>query len=978
MAGQGRQTRTTGTLTACLVVPFTEDPLVATAQQVLEHYRDNLPDLGRCQILIPDAQCAPSLRSALLQQAEVLGYPALLGPHIDTLAGWLSRTVPPRKTALDRPSRELILAEALRASTSLYADTEPWLLADELLTLFDEMTRAEQTPDDDFEVFHERLQQAYGLRRPNATLQQEAWMLHTLWRAWREQLDNDQLTDPASALHQQLEDSASCTSDQTLWLVGFTTLSPTEIRWLRERLQRGEARLILHGSANGEGYHPHASLGALLSQLGLEATDSNTSGNAGDALIDALFGDPSQHLKERARHFARSSPTDPFENRLHTFCADTPEQEAQAVALQVRCWLLDKPDAPIAIITGDRRLARRVRALLENSQIPLDDAGGWALSTTSAAALLERWLETVEEDFACAPLLDVLKSPFLYHDERDEHLAQVRRLEQDIILHENIARGLDRYRYHLDRRSARLPAWGELSRRALHTLLNELDHAASPLLAVIEETLPASDFLDALNESLTGLGAREALQTDDAGQRVLMLLEELHSASQHSQVVLGWREFRDWLGRNLERANFHPPDSSSPVRLLTLEQSRLQRFAAVVFAGCSRDQLPGKPGAHAFFNQRVRSELGLTNWSQTLAERLHHFCRALFSADQILLTRHREKEGESVTPSPWLELLEVFYRNAYGKSLEDTTLGKLLKHPDARPATPDKLPLPEITTCPAPQSDPALLPDHWSASTHQRLIDCPYRFFAADTLRLKPSEEITEALTKADYGSLVHRIIQAFNSDVPGLPGPWQGALDAACHNDALELLNLISLNVFTDAMRESFEARSWHQQWHAVLAQYLDWEISRRTEWPWHEAEVPVEEALTGALRVGGRIDRLDRNAEGAALLDYKTGNSPSEQQVQDGEAVQLPSYALAVPNVTQLDYLKIEKDRVKPTTCANTETLETLLPALRERLVTLDTRLHQHAPLPAWGDDATCTWCEFDGVCRRAIWRQQESDCD
>jgi ATP-dependent helicase/nuclease subunit B len=229
-------------LTTCHLVPFTEDPLVVTAQQVLEHYRDTLPDLSRCQILLPDTQCAPALRSALLQQAKALGYHALLGPHIDTLAGWLTRTVPPRKTVLDRPSRELILAEALRASKSIYADTDPWLLADELLTLFDEMTRAEQTPDGDFEVFKEQLQQAYGLRQPNATLQQEAWMLHTLWSAWREQLDTDQLTDPASALQQQLEDSAAFLDNKILWLAGFTAFSSPESRWLRKRLQTGEAR----------------------------------------------------------------------------------------------------------------------------------------------------------------------------------------------------------------------------------------------------------------------------------------------------------------------------------------------------------------------------------------------------------------------------------------------------------------------------------------------------------------------------------------------------------------------------------------------------------------------------------------------------------------------------------------------------------------------------------------------------------------
>ena len=59
--------------------------------------------------------------------------------------------------------------------------------------------------------------------------------------------------------------------------------------------------------------------------------------------------------------------------------------------------------------------------LLDRAGITLQDSGGWALSTTSAAAALECWLQTVEEDFAHQPLLAVLKSPFIFPDnEREE------------------------------------------------------------------------------------------------------------------------------------------------------------------------------------------------------------------------------------------------------------------------------------------------------------------------------------------------------------------------------------------------------------------------------------------------------------------------------------------------------------------------------------------------------------------------------
>jgi ATP-dependent helicase/nuclease subunit B len=227
--------------------------------------------------------------------------------------------------------------------------------------------------------------------------------------------------------------------------------------------------------------------------------------------VDALFETSGDDLKQRAHRFAQRHRQDPASSRLKTLRAESPEQEAQAVALQVRRWLLDGIQ-PIAIVTEDRRLARRVRAMLEASQIELDDAGGWALSTTSAAATLERWLETVEEDFACAPLLDVLKSPFVCFSDPDTHRSQVRRLEQDIILHENIARGLDRYRHHLDSRSARLPDWSEPMRRAIQQMLNILDHAASHLQPLLHGRHAASDFLAALSESLQELGSWQCLQ----------------------------------------------------------------------------------------------------------------------------------------------------------------------------------------------------------------------------------------------------------------------------------------------------------------------------------------------------------------------------------------------------------------------------------------------------------------------------------
>jgi ATP-dependent helicase/nuclease subunit B len=960
-----------------LLIPFSRDPLAAAAQRILDHYRDELPDLSNCRLLVADVQCAPQLRAELLRQAGELGFDALLGPVIERLDDWLARFSGVRLRTLARPAQELVLAEALRGTRALYTDTDPWLLADQLLTLFGELTLHRVAVAERLEALETSLERGYGVSSPSASLHQEAYIVHTLWHAWHQQLAAGNYCDSASAYLGQLAASLEQEPAGDLWLLGFDRFSPAEAHWLREMLGRGRARLLLHGSAQHGGNHPDAPLHLVAEQLALElAPDPAAAQDPFSRFFEALFDPGESNLAERARAFATACPRDPLEGRLSTLCADDPEHEARAVALQVRRWLLEGL-CPVAIVTADRRLARRVRALLEAAGISLDDPGGWALSTTSAAATVERWLESVEEDFACGPLLDVLKSAFISFGERADHLACVRRLEQDIILHENIARGLQRYRRHLDLRSARLPEWSENTRRELHTLLNRIDHASAPLAPLLSGRHAVGDYLEALQQSLDELGARESLAADAAGAQVLHLLDELRCAAGDAPTALDWQAFRNWLGGNLERATFRVPPSDSTVRLLTLEQSRLQRFAAVVVAACSQDHLPGSPPGQTFFNERVRAHLGLPTWSQSLNHTLHHFCRVLHSADRLLLTRHAENDGEPVTVSPWLELLETFHASAYATALDDLELQRLLAHPDSRTASPDTAPLPAPAQRPAPRPPTALQPRTWSASTHQRIIDCPYRFFAADALSLKPQEEIREALSKSDYGSLVHRVLQAFHSDIGGLPGPWSGSVAGAQREAALDLLQRISERVFADAVRDNFQARSWLRQWLACLPDYLDWLTRRESHWQLRAVEVQGQRQLGEHLRLKGRVDRLDQHGDALAVVDYKTGTPPSKDDVLGGEAVQLPSYALLLESpVTQLEYLQIGSGAVTPSVCAEGEALEQLLEAVLQRLGEIDRALQQQAELPAWGDDRVCGYCEFSGLCRRDTWTEEPHD--
>ncbi|MFQ5643367.1 MAG: RecB family exonuclease, partial [Thiogranum sp.] len=225
------------------------------------------------------------------------------------------------------------------------------------------------------------------------------------------------------------------------------------------------------------------------------------------------------------------------------------------------------------------------------------------------------------------------------------------------------------------------------------------------------------------------------------------------------------------------------------------------------------------------------------------------------------------------------------------------------------------------------------------------------------------------------YGSLVHRIVQAFHSDVERLPGPWSGKLDESGRDQAGRLLEKISQAVFNDAVKDNFQARSWFKQWLTVLPDYLDWEIRRQQQWQLRDVEVRAEREFSPQLHMRGRIDRIEQAAGGTAIVDYKTGRPPGAEAVLGGEAVQLPSYALLLDTaVTRLDYLEFTKDRAREQTCAEGEELQQLLHAVEQRLTQLDADLQQGAALPAWGDPKVCGYCEFTGICRRDMWEHRD----
>lgn len=944
--------------------PWHTDLLTAAARVILERWSGHLPDLSRLSVILPQPLAAADLRRRLLQALPADGPAALLGPRLLTLSDYLDERLTSPRPVWSREAGLLALVEALRGHEALFGEEDTWRLAEHLLELFQELTlnRVELPPA--AADFRQRLGHAYRIagRTPQA-LEREADIVYRLWRAWHEQLAALQVEDPARARLQCLARAATPAPDELgLVVIGEPELGDGERDWLAQRLRQPDCLWLRQGEDGGTDAFTD-----------ITAIISDTAPPPAAQCLDSIYaGIETAELRRRANDFAAAHPDSPLQPQLTVFGADSAEQEARAIELRIRQWLLEGR-RNLGIVTEDRRLARRVRALLERAGVELSDSGGWALSTTSAATAVERWLESVEQDFEHRPLLDFLKSPFACGADPETHLLQVYRLEQDVILQGRIARGIPRYRRQLGTRQELLGDWPAAEYQGLFALLDRLEAAAAGLHELLTGNHPAERFLQSLRNSLDELGVWTALEQDSAGERILRVWERLHSAATLTPLELDWNEFRTWFGRSLETAHFSPAGAGGPVRLLSLEQSQCLRFDGLIIAACDARHLPGGPPAGPFFNDRVRRELGLPVWPERLGRRFALFRHLLAGADRLLLTHRREDQGEPVLPSPWLELLQGFHRLAWDDDLEDAALGQRLNQAGSRvrPAAPP--PLPEPPLRPRPALPPGLRPHRVSASSHQRLIDCPYAWFAGDGLGLKPPEAIREALQKQDYGERVHKCLEAFHGQVRGLPGPFAESVTPANRDAAIALLERISQAVFARDLEDNFQHRGWLKRWQERIPAYIDWQIERARDWEVEQVEQQIERQLGPDLVLRGRLDRIDRGAQGLAIIDYKTGRTPDSEQVATGEAVQLPFYRLLLEApVTRSSYLPLD-DRgrqVQDRVALEDEALEQLSTAVRERLQRLVAELDAGASLPAWGDNLTCSRCDLDGLCRKPVW--------
>ena len=549
-------------------------------------------------------------------------------------------------------------------------------------------------------------------------------------------------------------------------------------------------------------------------------------------------------------------------------------EEAGVIALRLRA-VLDEPGRSAALVTRDRGLARRVAAELGRWGVAVDDSGGQPLSHTAPGGFLGLTARLVTEQAAPLPLLAALKHPLATGGLKPGAFrARVRALESAVLRGLRPGPGFAGVAAALqavEETPHGLRRWFDAI-AALAAPFAEL--VAAPRVSLGEICVTHLAFTEGL--AATGDGVQR-LWAGDAGEAAAGFFAELIEAAGAMPPMAG-RDYAALLDSLIEGRVVRPRHGRHPrLHIWGPLEARLQHADVMILGGLNEGSWPPDPGADPWLSRPMRARFGLPAPERAIGLSAHDFVQ-LAAAPRVLLTRAEKVEGTPTVPSRWLSRLENLLAGWH--------------RPDAlAPADPwrawhDKLDRPDQVRPagpPAPTPPLAARPRRLSVTQIETWRRDPYAIYARHILRLKALDPIDADPGAAQRGSIIHEALDRFVTAHPDtLP------------DDAYDNLIDIGRSAFAEVIALPSVRAFWWPRFERIARWFVATERDRRGDLAAIASEASGRFDLAGPggpFVLTGKADRIERRRGGGlVIIDYKTGQPPTNPLVESGLAPQLP----------------------------------------------------------------------------------------
>jgi ATP-dependent helicase/nuclease subunit B len=647
--------------------------------------------------------------------------------------------------------------------------------------------------------------------------------------------------------------------------------------------------------------HPQFALQALLDRIGI----------ARDAVV--ALGEPAAHGRERivSEALRPATATDRWQRlagsdfparvdagfeALSVVEAANAGEEALAIAVALR-EAAQTTGKTAALVTPDRGLARRVLAALQRWQIAVDDSGGDALPDTPAGLLARLAADAALGGLAPVTLLALLKHPLTRLDAAEGANARaVAALESAVLRGPRPKPKSAGLKHALAAFDDELTKFRRGEQSDLHpsdprVYLSQGELvAAAKLLEQFTAAIAPLETLSSAPQGFAELSARHcevvaALSRDEHGQSVafegndgVKLYEAFddiaRGAAGFAVAPADYTElFKIAIADRVARRREVP---GVRVRIYGPLEARLQHVDRVVLGGLVEGVWPPETRPDPWLSRPMRHALGLDLPERRISLSAHDFAQAL-GANEVILAYPAKLAGTPTVTSRFVQRLaavagEERWNRARAHGANYLAWARALDHP-AEIKRIDK---------PAPRPPRAARPTALSVTDIENWLRDPYTIYAKHILKLRELDPVDMPPGAADRGIVIHGALSEFTKTfAAGLPADPAAAL--------------IEIGAKHFATLEDYpEARAfWWPRFQRIAHWFAGWETRRRALVRTLKAEASgkIDIPLDGRVfTLRARADRIEHLAGGGyAILDYKTGQVPTEKQVRIGVSPQL-----------------------------------------------------------------------------------------
>ncbi|MFM9851732.1 MAG: double-strand break repair protein AddB [Sphingomonadaceae bacterium] len=832
--------------------------------------------LARGLILVPNNRASAAITAAFVRQASkgllLPRFVAIGDADINDAAGLAfdgagDNPVPP---AIDPLHRQLILARLVQESDPSIDASQAIRLAADVARTIDQLIVEEVDP----------ATLAGAQREELASHWQRSFALLTQISArWSEELARLGRIDLADRRNRLLARTARVWTEQPpphfVVAAGISTAAPAIARLLSvvAHLPRGQivfagldtampddewAEVTGNDATPALESHPQFHLAQLLARIDVSRADVRLWRWGSEIDARAARSRALSNAMAPANFTVKWATLDIKDRSLagvHMLELAGPAEEAQTIALALR-ERIEVPGQTAALVTPDRALATRVSAHLQRWGIDADDSAGQRLSVTPPGTLILAMAEAAAARFAPVPLLALLKHLLVQTgDARMAWLDNARAL--DIAVRgPRPAEGLSGITAFLSKGDERemkarlpvLPWWRDVAEilAPLESIPTELSNAIGVL----------RDVLGAL--------AGESVWRGISGRAAASLFEALEHKGDQGPTKITGRDLPIILRTLMDSIVVRDVNQGHPrISIWGLLEAKLQSANLMILAGLNEGVWPALPAPDPWLAPRIRRELKLPSLERRIGLAAHDLAGAMGAQDVLITRAKRDASAPTIASRFWLRI----------EAMTGGLGGPRARFDDWARAIDTATAPPTFSKRPAPQPPASDRPRRVSVTEVDGLKADPFAFYARKMLALSSLDPVDAEPSAAWRGSLIHRVLDEWAKRHDYAPG---ALLPALAHTFADEAIHPLLCAL-----------------WLPRLEQAAEWIVSQVTA-NRAAGRAPLVSECDGkidfdGITLHGRVDRIDKGPSGLAIIDYKSGEAPSNRQVAAGYKNQL-----------------------------------------------------------------------------------------